>query len=528
MNKLIANKSINKVNFFSIVFAGILFILFISLVFINTYTQYLEDIKNLEKNYLESQKKSIEQETKRALNYIMYKHATSKNKNLKELQAEIVDAIEQMRNPHDGTGYIFIYTFDGINIADPILKKNAGKNLIDFTDPNGKKVIYELIAASKDSNGGFVKYVWNKPTTNTLEEKISYAISYKPWKWMIGSGVYLDNVNKEIEKKKREHSKKISNYMGQTFILTIIVYLIGVFMYRYLMELIKDDIELIRDSSRSLAQINIDSLSFKEFKTVAFHINTMNEKLQDLNKNLEKKVEKRTRELEISERYARKLVVQQDKFVKDAIHEINTPLSIIITNIDLFKLKYSENKYLSKIEAGAKIIHNIYNDLEYSIKKDRINYEPTGINFSKFINERVEFFNEIAIGNNLSFKTDIKDDIKLHINETYLQRICDNTLSNAIKYSFENSKIFVKLYKKDSKISLEISNHGQTIQNPNKLFERFYRENENRGGFGIGLNIIKEICDKNNIKTEVSSEENITVFKYIFESKESQFENITS
>ena len=203
MNKLILNKSINKVNFFSVLFGGILLVLFISLAFYNIYNQYKEDIKKLEEDYLNSQKTFIEHETKRALNFIRYKNATSKGKDIKELQKEIVDAIEHMRNERDGTGYIFIYTFDGINIADPILKNNSGKNLLDFEDPNGKKVIYELIKVSKEPDGGFVKYVWNKPTTNTFEEKISYALSYKPWGWMIGSGVYLDNVKKKCREKEK-------------------------------------------------------------------------------------------------------------------------------------------------------------------------------------------------------------------------------------------------------------------------------------------------------------------------------------
>lgn len=100
-----------------------------------------------------------------------------------------------MRDERDGTGYIFIYTFDGINIADPILKKNAGKNLLDIEDPNGKKVIYELIEVSKAKEGGFVEYVWNKPVSNILAPKISYAASYEPWRWMVGAGVYLDDVH---------------------------------------------------------------------------------------------------------------------------------------------------------------------------------------------------------------------------------------------------------------------------------------------------------------------------------------------
>ncbi|MEA3352602.1 MAG: cache domain-containing protein [Campylobacterota bacterium] len=531
MNKLILNKSINKINFFSLLFAAVLLVFFLLLVFYNSYTQYKSDISKIEYEYIKSQKKFIEQETKRALRFISYKHKNNKSKSIDELQKEIVDAIEHMRNSLDGTGYIFIYTFDGVNIADPILKENAGKNLIDFTDPNGKKVIYDLIDVSKNDNGGYVKYVWNKPTTNTLEEKISYAISYKPWKWMIGTGVYLDNIQIVLDKKKQTYYNKISSYLVQVVSIMIVMFIIGVIVYRYLMSILQDDIRLIRESSEKLKNIDTKKISFKEFKQVALHINTMKDNLNDLNKNLEKKVHQRTKELEKSERYVNELVVKQDRFVKDAIHEINTPLSIIITNIDLFKLKLPANKYLSKIEAASKIIHNIYNDLEYMVKKDRIEYPKENISLDLFILNRIEFFNEIAIANNLNFKSKIENNINILFNTILLQRICDNTLSNAIKYSYKESIIDINLYKKHRDVYLDIINNGDTIDDTDKLFERYYRENSSRGGFGIGLNIIKEICIENKIKLEVHSIDNLTTFRYIFTNNKKdkeKYENTTA
>jgi signal transduction histidine kinase len=522
MNGLFDNKSINQLNFLGITFASLLLVVFVLIAIYNNYIQYKDDIKSLELDYIKSQKRFIKQETKRALSFIHYKHKNNPNKSYLQLKNEIVDVIENMRNKRDGTGYIFIYTFDGINVADPILKENAGKNLIEFKDPNGKMVIKELIDISKKDDGGYVNYVWNKPTTNKLSPKISYAISYKPLNWMIGSGVYLDNINDTLKEKKSQYYEKISQYIWQTLLLIFILFIIGTIIYRYIMTIIKSDIELIKKASENLEHINVKDISFKEFKQVAYHINFMNDELQDLNKNLEKKVNLRTKELEQSQQYAISLVKQQDKFIKDAIHEINTPLSIIITNIDLIKLKFNSNRYLTKIEAASKIIHNIYNDLEFMVKKDRVKYDKTDINLSSFINDRVDFFNEIANGNNLKFKLRIEDGIYVNFNFTKLQRVCDNTISNAIKYSYENETIDIKVYKTVHSVIFEVTNIGRTIQNTDKLFDRFYRENSSRGGFGIGLSIIKEICDKNGVQMEVISKGKTTTFKYIFHKLDKQ------
>jgi len=516
MTKIFKNQSLRKINLFGLLFVIVLFSLFIFSVLYNSYYQYKKDIEILEIEYVKSQKKFIELETKRALKYIEYKYKKESHKPKDVLQAEITEVIEKMRNEGDGTGYIFIYTFDGVNIADPILKENSGKNLLNFTDLDGKKVIYELIKISQQPNGGYVNYVWNKPTTNQPSPKISYAISYKPLGWMLGSGVYLDDIKEIIEAKKEEHLNKIFQYLFSTILIVIVIFVLGFVIYRYFMSIIEDDIQLIRQSSLDLNLIEVNNIAFKEFKEVANHINVMNENLQDLNKNLEQKVQKRTLELEKAKEYALSIVQKQDRFIKDAIHEINTPLGIIIINIDLYNLKYGKNKYLGKIEAGAKIIHNIYNDLEYMIKKDRIEYPKQELNFTSFMKERVEFFSEIAIGNELNFKLDIENNIFTNINPIHLQRIIDNTFSNAIKYSFSHKNIKVKLYKNDDFKILEVSNYGKPILNPEKLFKRYYREDNSRGGFGIGLSIIKEICDKNNVEIKVISNDGLVTFRYYF------------
>lgn len=517
MKNLFYNKSIKKLNFISITFAGLLLALFIIIAVLNSFNQYKNDIKLLEQNYIKSQKKFIKDETKRVLNFIKYiDNKKDKNIPLLQLQNEIVEVIENMRDEKNSTGYVFIYTFEGINIADPILKENSGKNLINFEDVNGKKVIKELIDISKNLDGGYVNYVWNKPTTNKPSPKVSYAISYKPWNWMIGSGVYLDDIDIVLKQKRDEYYKKISHYLWQTLLLIFILFIIGSLIYKYIVSIIQNDIGFIAKTSKSLEQIDTKDISFKEFKKVAYHINIMNNELKDLNKNLEQKVELRTKELEESQQYALNLVDQQDRFIKDAIHEINTPLSIIITNIDLFKMKFSTNKYLTKIEAGSKIIHNIYNDLEFMVKKDRIKYPKQNIDLSLFIKERVDFFNEIAYGNNLKFELLVEENLNIKFNLILLQRVCDNTLSNAIKYSFADTTIKVKLYTKNDNIIFEVINKSENIQNTKKLFDRFYRENNSRGGFGIGLNIIKDICDKNKVKMEIESIDQTTTFKYIF------------
>jgi len=493
------------------------------------HKEYEKELGNIEERYLQIQKESIRKDTLRALNFIAYKHQKEAGvKPLEEIQSEIVDAIEQMRNERDGTGYIFIYTFDGVNVADPILKQNAGKNLLHVRDINGKEVIKELIDISQKEGGGYVQYVWNKPLTNKPAPKISYAASYKPWKWMVGSGIYLDDVYKEIEKKKFAHRNRVSKFIVGIMSIATFLFIFGMLIYRYFAMTITSDIEYMQErleeASKSYASLDVSKIRYEEFGKLAGYINRMLQKLkeqkealEDLNQNLEKRVQQKTKKLQAAKEFAEEVVQSQDKFIKNAIHEINTPLSIILTNIDLYNMKNEKNRYLTKIEAGVKIIHNIYNDLSYIAKKDHIDHPCQDIDFSVLLEDRIRFFAEVAEGNHLRLQGEITSGIRLWFNETELQRICDNNISNAIKYAFEESTVVVRLFSDLQKgVVLEVESVGEPIQEPEKLFERYYREHRSRGGFGIGLHIVKDICQKYGVRTEVISENGVNIFRYIF------------
>jgi len=196
---------------------------------------------------------------------------------------------------------------------------------------------------------------------------------------------------------------------------------------------------------------------------------------------------------------------QLDNFMKDSMHEINTPLSIINVNIDLFARKYGESKYLTRIKSASKTLSNIYNDMDYLIKQDTVEYPKESLDLSTFLVDRLDYFQVVASQRAIMIKMQIEKDIIIYFNKTKLQRIIDNTLSNAIKYSYENSQIDVSLYYHDSDIVLSVQDYGVGISKPDKIFERYYREDMDKGGFGIGLNIVKKIIDEEGVALIIDS-----------------------
>jgi len=206
-----------------------------------------------------------------------------------------------------------------------------------------------------------------------------------------------------------------------------------------------------------------------------------------------------------------------DRFLRDSMHEINTPLSIININIDLANKKIGNNRYLKRIKAASKTLSTIYDDMDYLIKHEKMKFTNNQINFSNFLQERVDYFSEIAFQKGITIDSHIEDNIYIYFNTTKLQRIIDNTLSNAIKYSFDESRIIIKLKKKPASILLSIEDFGIGIKDTKKILNRYYREDNNKGGFGIGLDIVKQIVDESDISMQIDSIPNRrTEFSYRF------------
>lgn len=215
--------------------------------------------------------------------------------------------------------------------------------------------------------------------------------------------------------------------------------------------------------------------------------------------------------------YSQNLLISQKQFLKHAVHETNTPLSVIMGNIELYEMQDGKNKYITNIEVALKNLCSIYDDLSYLVKKDQIKYPKHELDLVDYVRSRVEFFSTVAQRVNSQFVFDIPQmEMMILFNESKLQRIVDNTLTNAIKYSYENEDIYIYLEPKEDDYSLKISSHSKMIQEPNKIFEEYYREEESQDGFGLGLNLVKRICTEEDVKIDVESDKNKTSFEYIF------------
>ncbi|MFY4788813.1 sensor histidine kinase [Aliarcobacter butzleri] len=196
-----------------------------------------------------------------------------------------------------------------------------------------------------------------------------------------------------------------------------------------------------------------------------------------------------------------------DRFIKDTTHELNTPVTAIITNIETIDKSLLDDKTLRKInriEIGAKTISNIYEDLTFVTLNNQIISNNENINLSNIVRQRVDFFLSIANMKKIRFETNIKDNVFIFCDVKKISKLIDNLLSNAIKYN-KNSG-FIKVILAKNSMIIEDSGKGMSSENLENLFDRYQRFDKSVGGFGIGLNIVSLIAKEYDFKIDVTSQ----------------------
>nr|CAM74025.1 chemotaxis sensory transducer [Magnetospirillum gryphiswaldense MSR-1] len=109
-----------------------------------------------------------------------------------QAQAAAIGAIKAMR--YDGTEYVWINNLDGLMVMHPTNPKLDGKELFGLKDPTGKLFFKEMVDVVRAKGEGVVEYMWPKPGSDTPVPKVSYVKGVPGWNWLLGSGVYVDDV----------------------------------------------------------------------------------------------------------------------------------------------------------------------------------------------------------------------------------------------------------------------------------------------------------------------------------------------
>ena len=182
-----------------------------------------------------------------------------------------------------------------------------------------------------------------------------------------------------------------------------------------------------------------------------------------------------------------------ENFLKDLIHDLNTPATSILLNSKLLR-KRGDFEEIERIELCAKGIASLYKNLELispvNMKNDEI------VQLDIVIKQKIEILEKIyphiIFNNNMNT-------VKIKSNVNAIERIIDNLMTNACKYNKKNGIVNISMV--NNKLIIEDSGIG--IKDTKKVFQRYYKETDS--GLGIGLSIVQKLCETLDITIEITS-----------------------
>jgi two-component system OmpR family sensor kinase len=191
-----------------------------------------------------------------------------------------------------------------------------------------------------------------------------------------------------------------------------------------------------------------------------------------------------------------------DKFAKDLIHDLNTPVTAIKLNMKLLKKdsNFSKNRALARLNRSVYTISELHENLTILLQEETFQMQETDV--FEIVQEVVQIQKQIYP--HIDFKLDTTP-FWIKTNPNAIKQILQNIISNACKYNSKNG--YVKIYTKNK--SLYIEDSGKGIKNPDKIFERSFSD-ENSSG--IGLDIVKRLAKSMDIQISVESNPKGTIF----------------
>lgn len=198
-------------------------------------------------------------------------------------------------------------------------------------------------------------------------------------------------------------------------------------------------------------------------------------------------------------------IENMNRFIEDTTHEFNTPISTILTNIELLDTLYDcEGKQeMQRIEIASKSLSRLYEDLTYLKLNHNYHRQIETVNISQLLEERIEYFHTLVEAKHLKVIRNIEPNVKLNIDKNDAIRLLDNLLSNAIKYNNKEGELTLTLIPK--KFMIQNSGIGIKAKDITSIIHRFKRANKSEGGFGIGLDIIAQVVERYHFKFNITS-----------------------
>ncbi|MGE4560064.1 MAG: bacteriohemerythrin, partial [Desulfobulbus sp.] len=138
-----------------------------------------------------------------------------------------IETLRAMR--YDANNYIWINTLDSVMVLHPAQPGLEGKNMVDFQDAKGLLMFQQFSRVAREQGEGLVSYSWQKPGNDLPEDKLAYVKRFAPWNWVVGTGVYITDVNRAVQEKSGQIQSVVNQqrlHLGLMIVGTLVLILI--------------------------------------------------------------------------------------------------------------------------------------------------------------------------------------------------------------------------------------------------------------------------------------------------------------
>lgn len=461
----------------------------------NTYADFEIEMDKFVQEYYLNKKKTLKKEITTVFDILNY-NINKSNLNDAQLKADAIKLLNNITFEEKKSNYFFVYEVKNMQGGDDFAKLVVNPNRPDlvgqlistkYEDTDGKRFREDFLKDIRETGESYTQYAYKKPDSNESKYKLSYFKYYEKWNWIISAGIYTDDIEDEIEIKRKDLQKKVKNQVAQNIILFLMFLSIAILI--------------------SIAISQRIDLILKSYEN---KVRTNAKELEELNQSLEEKVKE---EIE-KNREKEQLLVQKSKFIalgemiSNIAHQWRQPLSELSSILMFIKFKYSINALDSEtMQRKSQEADRVLEYMSHTIDDFRNFFMPKKekeeFNLLKEVQLVMNIISSTLDNYNIKVEMNIDENIKIitYLNE--YKQVVLNILSNAkdilIDKNLKNPLIKITVSEDKNYVILNIEDNGGgvLVEPKGKIFEPYFTTKEDSNGTGIGLYMSKIIVEKN-------------------------------
>jgi signal transduction histidine kinase len=448
-------------------------------LFVTTQNRYFaEESVLIEQEYLSKQKNILQREISAVIHYL--------NQHQNRPKSELLNYIESIR--YEKNGYIWIHDTGYYLRAHPFRKSSIDSDDIELVDAMGTKITKEFVDRTVEHpEGVFIEYYWIKPNAKESSRKIGFFKLFPKYHWVIGTGLYVDDIQSAITAKKQELEERISKYIRQVVLVSLgLIVLIGLL------------------SLLISRKINAVFANYQERVTRKEHL------LQELNQNLEHRIDQALSEAQEKER----AMLHQSRLARVGVmlsmiaHQWRQPLSevsaILMELETASKFKQIDGEMIgeavSESNKQIEFMSHTIDDFRNFFKPDK-----TKVDFSVSVScdEAISLADAAIKNAQIVLTKQVRCDSIVYGYEREFAQVILNLITNAKdilnQRAIPKPTIEVCIDQREGQVVVTVEDNagGVKEEDVEMIFEPYFTTKSSAKGTGLGLYISKMIIENN-------------------------------